>query len=579
MILHRKEDEVKRYDRYKLIIVLVLIAILIIMLLTGRAFDETAVSDSDTTPPDTTAQTGDVAEESALDLTVPVLNSPDGDLSSGDVTLSGTGEPGTEIAILVDGEQVGTTTVGSDGRWSFDTALDAGDYSITAQTLDADGNVAAESDAVSLSVADALVAPTITLPTALAAGVVALSGTGTPGSTIDIMVDGESVGTTTVGADGNWSFEADLEGGEYELTAQAVGAGGETAVSDTTSLSIAPAIVIPTITLPEGDLTAGTIDLSGSGTPGDTVEILVDGEVVGTTIVGDDGNWSFGLDLPESGDYDISAQALDADGNIFGTSDAATFTIPELAIATPTFDIPDAGFMAGLTTLSGTGEPGSDVEIVVNGEVVGTTTVGADGRWSFDYELPEGDVELAIRGLDANGVAREGVGSSASVSVAAAGGGTEAVPLTITEPADGATLKSGELVLAGTGMPGSEIEFLDNGVVIGTAVIGDDGSWQYTFEPDAGNHEYGVRVAGSDEVATIMTTIEAPVVDETAVAVCGNPEPGIDQGDTYIVGECEWLTRIANRLGISYESLIGVNPQIENPNIIYPGQVINLPPR
>ncbi len=75
------------------------------------------------------------------------------------------------------------------------------------------------------------------------------------------------------------------------------------------------------------------------------------------------------------------------------------------------------------------------------------------------------------------------------------------------------------------------------------------------------------------------TNNDESVVEETAVAVCGNPEPGIDQGDTYIVGECEWLTRIAKRLGISYESLIGVNSQIENPNIIYPGQVINLPPR
>ncbi|MCP5100060.1 MAG: LysM peptidoglycan-binding domain-containing protein, partial [Chloroflexi bacterium] len=65
----------------------------------------------------------------------------------------------------------------------------------------------------------------------------------------------------------------------------------------------------------------------------------------------------------------------------------------------------------------------------------------------------------------------------------------------------------------------------------------------------------------------------------SAIDVCDDPAPGIDQGATYIVGECEWLIRIANRLGIDYDALIGVNPDIENPNIIYPGQVINLPPR
>jgi hypothetical protein len=122
-------------------------------------------------------------------------------------------------------------------------------------------------------------------------------------------------------------------------------------------------------------------------------------------------------------------------------------------------------------------------------------------------------------------------------------------------------------------------------VVIGTAVVGDDGTWTFSTTPDAGDHAFAVRNSGSSEAAASsnVTVAEPAAADSgtTAVAanVCQEPQEGIDQGDTYIVGVCEWLTRIAKRLGIEYFDLIGVNPQIEDPNLIYPGQVINLPPR
>lgn len=48
-------------------------------------------------------------------------------------------------------------------------------------------------------------------------------------------------------------------------------------------------------------------------------------------------------------------------------------------------------------------------------------------------------------------------------------------------------------------------------------------------------------------------------------------------GGTYVVQRGDSLREIALRYGISVINLIAVNPQIPNPNLIYPGQVINLP--
>jgi spore coat assembly protein SafA len=49
-------------------------------------------------------------------------------------------------------------------------------------------------------------------------------------------------------------------------------------------------------------------------------------------------------------------------------------------------------------------------------------------------------------------------------------------------------------------------------------------------------------------------------------------------GGEYTVRSGDTLWKIAQRQGVTLEALIGVNPQITNPDLIYPGQTINVPP-
>jgi LysM repeat protein len=46
---------------------------------------------------------------------------------------------------------------------------------------------------------------------------------------------------------------------------------------------------------------------------------------------------------------------------------------------------------------------------------------------------------------------------------------------------------------------------------------------------------------------------------------------------TYVVGRGDTLRKIAAKMGICVSDLVAANPQLWNPNLIYPGQVINLP--
>ncbi|WP_420645762.1 Ig-like domain-containing protein [Candidatus Leptofilum sp.] len=606
MIHHREKDEVRRFDIFKLIILLILIALLLWFWLSPPAFvqgpddavEDTAVA-TDTTDDAGTSSVVDepTDDEEMAEIDVPELESPvlTNGLEAGTVSLSGSGTPGSTVRIIVDGEEVGTTEVGSDGSWNFDLDLEAGSRTLTLEALDADGNVARSVDFPSFDVSAPSVdldIPTLNLPDGeLLGGALNLSGTGTPGSEVGVVVDGELVGTATVGDDGSWALDTELPAGDYDVRLQAIDLDGNVASeSDGFNLSLGE-LTLPDFDLPGLDFNAGEVDLSGVGTPGSTMELVANGEVVGTAVVGDDGTWSIPVDLPV-GDYDLSLRMLDADGNLLAESVGRNVTVAAEAsgaeFVLPMFDLPAADLAGGDVTLTGIGTPGAEVEIVVNGEVVGTIVVGDDGSWEFPTTLPTGDYELTLRTVDDAGTAVETDPFTFSLAAAAP---------TLDEPADGSSADGGELAFSGMGEPGSEVEILDGDEVVGTAVVADDGTWNFSYTPAAGDHTFGVRAAGASETAATSNVTVTEAADssdssssgETSSSgdaeaslpadFCSDAAPGIDQGDTYIVAACEWLTKIANRLGIPYADLIGVNPQIADPNLIYPGQIINLPPR
>jgi LysM repeat protein len=55
------------------------------------------------------------------------------------------------------------------------------------------------------------------------------------------------------------------------------------------------------------------------------------------------------------------------------------------------------------------------------------------------------------------------------------------------------------------------------------------------------------------------------------------PQPAPSAAGTYVVQWGDTLRKIAARMNISVNDLIAVNPQLWNPNLIYAGEVINLP--
>jgi hypothetical protein len=165
---------------------------------------------------------------------------------------------------------------------------------------------------------------------------------------------------------------------------------------------------------------------------------------------------------------------------------------------------------AGNLTLSGTGAPGATIEILDGDAVVGTTTVGADGTWSFDTTPAAGTHAFAARVAGDTTSASAPIDVSVASPAGAAGGAPGAAPA-ITSPVDGATLDAGPIALSGTGAPGATIEILDSDKVLGTTTVGADGAWSFEATPSGGTAALSVRPAGATDVTDkpIRVTIGA----------------------------------------------------------------------
>ena len=232
----------------------------------------------------------------------PVVTAPAGSstVATYKPTISGTGVAGDIVSLSIDGSAAVTTTVASNGTWSYTPliALTNASHTITATQAATGGpSSAAATDTFTVSVPPP--SPTITAP---ASGSIdatttqpVISGGGVSGDTVTVKIDGVQVGTALV-ANSLWTFTptTPLTNASHTITATQAATGGpsSTAAADTFMVNVPPPA--PTITTPANGSTNATVDplISGGGVTGDTVTVNIDGVDVGTALVVNSA-WSF----------------------------------------------------------------------------------------------------------------------------------------------------------------------------------------------------------------------------------------------------------------------------------------------
>jgi len=83
-------------------------------------------------------------------------------------------------------------------------------------------------------------------------------------------------------------------------------------------------------------------------------------------------------------------------------------------------------------------------------------------------------------------------------------------------------------------------------------------------------------IGTSTPTVTLVVPLPSLVVPTVNPATPTPSAPVTGTSTTYTVQWGDWMRKIAERHGVSVEALIAANPGI-NPNVIYPGQVLNIP--
>jgi hypothetical protein len=254
--------------------------------------------------------------------------------------LSGTGEANQTLEYVF-GERGGdtklaegdTAEINADGEWTITAPSAPGDYTLRLRVNAGDDNV---SDVVEYDINVFPSAPGITSPTDGSNNtehVTAITGEGAAPNAA-IILSGDVNAEVDADENGNWSHAVDLGQGEYTVSAQQT-VNGKISDKNTISFKVgaekpaAPELLNP---VDGGSYTEGKAPgtFTGTGINGATVEVSVDGNVVGEAPV--DGNvWSLQVDQLAVGEHTISVRQ-----NVDGAwSDAVEITVTVTAAEAP----------------------------------------------------------------------------------------------------------------------------------------------------------------------------------------------------------------------------------------------------
>ncbi|EBT6281179.1 Ig-like domain repeat protein [Salmonella enterica subsp. enterica serovar Infantis] len=496
---------------------------------------------------------------------------PNGIILSGNdlPALVGTAEPKSTILLMRDGKLYDSIEVDSNETWNyqFSNKFLQGAYDIEIISQDAAGN---KSSTVkySFTIQTEVVPPKAELDASDDSGAkgdwitnkhnaLTLLGTADRFATVNILIDGKTIGVTTADADGNWNFDIsrNLSDNVYKITVESIDPLGRTSSVDY-QLTIDSFTPIPTVMLHDsadsgvkGDMITkiNTPLFTGMAEANAKVSIYVDGVLSGEAIAGDDGVWNFQFTTALSdGSHDVTVKVEDIAGNT-ASSSAYNFQIvtqtqkPTIELVNDTgVDNTDHIINEKNPALTGTAAPYSTVKLYIDGALIAEVRTNKDGRWEYtlkaDQGLVDGDHRITASVEDIAGNIAHSDPFLISVDTAIS------IPIVSLSPDSDSGIADDNLT--NIVKPTLHLKDIDPDIIsvqvwdamsdtqIGVATQQPDGSWAYTFTSDLteGLHQVYVKVediAGNKANSavfdfTIDTTVSTPVIsllskDDTGV--------------------------------------------------------------
>jgi hypothetical protein len=297
----------------------------------------------------------------------------------------------------------------------------------------------------------------------------------------------------------------------------------------------AATVVEPVIRLPASgaQLTSAPLVIEGEAAPASAIQLMVNGEPQATAISAITGRWRIELPPLSPGAYELSVVAIDPAGreSVSAPHSFAIATPPQ--VLEPRFEaFPGERLALGAYALAGIGEPGYQIQLLVDGASVGSTIAGEDGRWELTANFVQpGRFRLQVSTLDEAGqllnrsaeqlvtiapAPRPVVAQSATPTNTPAPSDTPVPPKPIAVESMIVSNSGGQaqLALSGSGEPNVVVDVLVNETAVVSTTIGESRQWSVVAplaDPDAYN--VGIRATLLDgSVIAVPVALDAIVL-------------------------------------------------------------------
>ncbi len=292
---------------------------------------------------------------------------------------------------------------------------------------------------------------------------------------------------------------------------------------------------------------------------------------------------------------------------------AAAVPPPPVEVA-PSFDTvrvePD-----GTALIAGRATPGTEVNVMINGALVGKATANAEGSFVLipDKPLPAGAGTLTLETRNGESVIVSDTSVAVAIKEQAKGEALVAIvkpdePAKVVQapssgadqsPAKKVVLDSvdydseGNIIFSGRSLPGNIVRIYVDNAVAGEVTANAEGKWTFDGRTAIAPGTHALRADEVDASGKVISRVELPFQREEAAKVAAIQTPadgqkiGVKTGGSNAVpqrviiqpGNNLWrLSRLVYGKGMQFTVIYEANKdQIRNPDLIYPGQVFSMP--
>ncbi|RFB11070.1 hypothetical protein DZB84_21415, partial [Bacillus sp. HNG] len=309
-------------------------------------------------------------------------------VSNTDSKIVGVTEPNTKVFAMVGSSEIGRTMSDQIGDFTIQIPLQPAGTVIDVYAEDASGNV---SEPATIHVID-VVPPQAPSVNQVFVQDTVVTGQTEPGVTIEVSIYQEVIGSGKASEDGSFLVE---------IPAQPIGTPlYVTAIDDYGNISYATLVIVKDSTVPNAPIVNEVTDqdtaITGHAEPNSMITVKANGILLtnGTA----DTNGSFSIPIPTIiAGTTITVTATDKAGN---ESNPTTIIVKDV---TP----PEKPIVNDVTDkdsfISGQAEGGANIEVKVNGAVIGNDVSNPYGLFSFPIQVQQAGTTLTVTATDASG--------------------------------------------------------------------------------------------------------------------------------------------------------------------------------